>query len=457
MIDKSPQKSFSKKLTRRVMKDVFVSGEKRPQEKGIGIERECFLYRQDTKMRLVYDEIKCLLKGYSDENHPYAITPVYEQDHIIGATLRTPNIHEQFASLHRDNKRRYAQAALSLEPGGQFEVATRVHHNLHDAYDELHMIDAILENLCQRYGFFRKDIGFEPTWAQHDLSWMPKGRYEIMRHYMPMVGTRGLDMMRRTCTLQINLDYEDEQNMADMMFVTHALTPLAGALFAASPFYEGGIAPYKSYRHYVWHDTDKDRSGLIPAAFKLQNGRPSMGYDDYVDYLLSVPMYFIYRNGYKNYAGKSFLDFMKGAFSSDVGPATLDDFYDHMTVAFPEVRLKTFVEIRCIDASPIAFAASAFFLGILYSKSSLKAAIDYIVRNLCWDYETIRRQYYDFPKTGLGDAEWDVAQTFFDLAKTGLKERALGEEKYLNDLEHIIQTKTTYSDRLRCAGILPSS
>ena len=449
MIDDHTQEKLPQKLTRRALKNVFVKGEKHSLEKGMGIERECFLYKKDTKRRLDYNAIENLLKDYVTQDQSYAITPVYEQGHIIGATLMAPKVHDQFSSLYQGNSpNRYRQTALSLEPGGQFEIATRVHHNLHDAYAELCHVDEILAQLCERYGFFRKDMGFEPTWAQKDLSWMPKGRYKIMRDYMPHVGTHGLDMMRRTCTLQINLDYENEQNMADMMFVAHALTPLAGALFAASPFYEGSMSPYKSYRHYVWQHTDKKRSGLIPAAFNIHNGRPSMRYDDYVEYLLSVPMYFIYRNGYQDYAGKSFLDFMNGEFFEDVGIATLDDFYDHMTVAFPEVRLKTFLEMRCIDASPVAFSASAFFVGLLYSSTSLQSSIDYIVHDLCWDYETVRRQYHDFPKKGLGDGEWEVAKTFLDLAKKGLKHRSLGEEKYLEDLAHIIDTKTTYSDIL---------
>lgn len=448
MIDETTR-AISSLLSRNDMREVFSKGEKPPLQKGIGIERECFLYRCDTKRRLVYTEIEKLLRDYIDHDSLHSSSAVMEKGNIIGVNFVSSPVNPQFVSGENDTPKRYTHSSLSLEPGGQFEVATRVHAHLHDAAKELDHVDQILEQLCQKHGFFRKDIGFEPFWTQNDLSWMPKGRYDIMREYMPKVGSHGLDMMRRTCTLQVNLDYEDEQNMADMMFVAHMLTPLAGALFAASPFYEGTLSPYTSYRHHVWQNTDHNRSGLIPAAFQLKEGKPSMRYDDYVDYLLSVPMYFVSRGGYKNYAGKSFSDFIRGDFAQDIGHATLDDFYDHMTVAFPEVRLKTFIEIRCIDASPVAFSAAAFFVGILYNKTVLHSAIDYIVHELNWDFETVKKQYDAFPKQGLRENDWAIAKVFLDLSRKGLKDRDFGEEIYLKDLQDIIETKTTYSDTIK--------
>lgn len=445
-------------LTRDEMINVFRRGEKHSPLKGIGIERECFLYRDDTGKRLLYPEIKALLEEYLNIDHPFSVEPVSEKNYLIGALLTHENIHSSYVQDEQSHSKqsypmRYRQSSISLEPGGQFELSMRVHNNLCDAFAELQDFDNTLNRLLKEHHYIRRDLGFEPIWTQNDLSWMPKERYVIMRNHMPKVGGHGLDMMGRTCTLQLNLDYENEQNMADMMFVAHMLTPLVGAIFAASPFYEGNLSSYKSYRHYVWQDTDPARCGLIPAAFKLEEGRPAMTYGDYVDYLLSVPMYFINRNGYKDYAGKSFLDFIKGAFDVEVGRATIEDFYDHMTVAFPEVRLKTFLEIRCVDASPIAFSAAAFFLGLLYDASVLNETIGYIRDDLQWTRDGVMEQYKTFPREGLGETEWAIAKVFFDLSKEGLRNRGLGEEQYLDDLEEIITTQKTYSDRLVERGI----
>ncbi|MBX9977108.1 MAG: glutamate--cysteine ligase [Alphaproteobacteria bacterium] len=398
----------------------FNDGIKAPEKRGIGIESECFLYDKKTGYRLDYDHIRLVLEAFLD--HGY--TPVFEGGNIIGGKKNG--------------------SSLSLEPGGQFELSAKVHKDLHAAHNEIsefkHQLDAILS----MYGFFRRDIGFEPLWAQRDLPWMPKGRYAIMRDYMLKKGNHGLDMMRRTCTLQINLDYISEANMAMMMFVSNALNPITSGLFAASPFYEGAPSGYKSFRNFVWQDTDPDRCGLLPFAFKTHNLYPAMTFDDYVDYLLRVPMYFIYRNGYINGAGESFLDFMEGKLASYPGHfATTDDFYDQITVPFPEVRLKQFIEIRGIDASPKAFSSAALFVGLFYSETALQKIFNHVKD---WTFDTVQAQYLRIPRDGLSKEEWGVAEELYTIAREGLSDRGLGEEIYLTDLEAIILDQKTQSD-----------
>lgn len=397
---------------------VFIDGIKAPEKRSIGIEKECFLYNRSTGKRLVYDEINSVLESFFKLGYSYT----FEKETIIGCTKNGIN--------------------LSLEPGGQFEISTLPHLDLHKAYNEITTFDNQLDVILHQRGFFKREIGFEPLWAQRDLPWMTKERYAIMRRYMPLKGNHGLDMMRRTCTLQINLDYISETNMRQMMFLTHALTPLVSGLFAASPFYEGKFSGYKSFRNFVWQDTDPDRCGLLPFVFNQ-----AMTFEDYLNYLLDVPMYFVYRGGdYIHTAGASFKDFMKGELKEYPGHvAIMDDFYDQMTVAFPEVRLKKYIEIRCIDASPIAFAAAALFVGLLYCNSSLERALNFVSD---WTFSKVQDQYVRIPREGLSKREWCIAEQIYAMAWDGLKERRLGEEKFLEPLQRIIAYRKTYSDDL---------
>ena len=220
-------------------------------------------------------------------------------------------------------------------------------------------------------------MGFQPKWRREDIPWMPKGRYEIMGGYMPKVGKLGLDMMLRTCTVQVNLDFASEADMVRKFRVSLALQPIATALFANSPFVEGRPSGYLSYRSHIWTDTDPDRSGILPFVFE-----PGFGFERYVDYVLDVPMYFVYRDGrYIDASGQSFRDFMAGRLPALPGELpTISDWGDHLTTAFPEVRLKRYLEMRGADAGAwrSLCALPALWTGLLYDDSALDAAAELV-------------------------------------------------------------------------------
>lgn len=405
------------------LRDVFVQGCKSKDDRGIGIEREHFLYSRESLKRLTYPQISKVFEEFIK----LGWEGKYEGDHVIGAK--------------KDG------TSLSIEPGGQFEISAKVHKNLHDAFHEIEAFEQALEGILKKHNFFKLDLGFEPLWRQDDLTWMPKGRYDIMRNYMPTRGHHGHDMMRRTATLQVNLDYTSEENMTRMMRVSQAIHPIISGLFANSPFYEGKLSEYKSFRNRVWLDTDPDRCGLLPFVHKK-----GMGFEAYLQYLLDIPMYFIYRDGkYINAAGKSFRDFIKGDLDVYKGAATMDDFYDQMTIAFPEARLKTFIEIRGIDASPHAFASGALYTGLFYDDEAFEKVYNLIQD---WSFDEIEKLYHDVPKDGLfrhaihEKSLWDWAKEIYELAEEGLLNRGLGEEIYLAPLRKMIHSQETQSDRL---------
>jgi glutamate--cysteine ligase len=279
--------------------------------------------------------------------------------------------HGRTVALRKDG------ASVTLEPAGQLELSgaplEHVHQTCREVGSHLYEVKSVADEL--RLGFL--GMGFQPKWRRQDMPWMPKGRYRIMRDYMPKVGSLGLDMMTRTCTVQVNLDFGSEADMVKKFRVSLALQPVATALFADSPFTEGRPNGYLSYRSHIWTDTDPDRTGMLDFVFE-----DGFGFERYVDYLLDVPMYFSYRNGeYVDTAGKSFRKFMRGEL--DVLPGavpTLRDWSDHMTTAFPEVRLKQYLEMRGADGGPWnrLCALPAFWVGLLYDDAALDAAWDLV-------------------------------------------------------------------------------
>ena len=305
--------------------------------------------------------------------------PTYEGDRGIEAMLRgltrfgwTPyEENGKVIALLRDG------ASVTLEPAGQLELSGAMLSNVHETCCEvathLYEVKSVADEL--RLGFL--GMGFQPKWTRDDMPWMPKGRYKIMREYMPKVGTLGLDMMKRTCTVQVNLDYSSEADMIKKFRVSLALQPIATALFADSPFTEGKPNGYLSYRSHIWTDTDKDRTGMLDFVFD-----EGFCFERYVDYLLDVPMYFTYRNKeYIDCAGLSFRDFLKGDLPNLPGALpTLKDWADHMTTAFPEVRLKQYLEMRGADGGPWnrLCALPAFWVGLLYDQTALDAAWDLV-------------------------------------------------------------------------------
>src|SRR5205085_386255 len=301
--------------------------------------------------------------------------------------------------------------AISLEPGGQFELSGAPVETVHQTQAELMAHLAQVREVATPLGIGFLGLGMTPSWSRAEIPVMPKGRYKIMTNYMPKVGQYGLDMMYRTCTVQTNLDFSSEADMVKKLRVSLALQPIATALFANSPFTEGKPNGFLSFRSEIWRDTDPDRSGMLPWAFE-----PGMGFERWVDYALDVPMYFVKRGDkYIDVAGQSFRDLLAGKLQAlPGGRATLSDWANHLTSIFPEVRLKRFLEMRGADSGPWQRlpALPAFWVGLLYDQPSLDAAWD-LVKN--WSAETRQRWREEVPRLGF-KASID-GQTTLDLAK----------------------------------------
>ncbi|WP_397573820.1 glutamate--cysteine ligase [Silanimonas sp.] len=336
--------------------EYLASGNKPPADWRIGTEHEKFGFRHEDLKPIPYEGergIRALLEGIAK----FGWERVEENGHLI--------------ALVQD------KASVTLEPAGQLELSGAPLETIHDTCREtaqhLYEVKAAADPL--RLGFL--GMGFQPKWRRDEMPWMPKGRYKIMREYMPKVGSLGLDMMTRTCTIQTNLDFSSEADMVKKFRVSLALQPVATALFADSPFTEGKPNGFMSFRSNVWTDTDADRTGLLDFVFE-----DGFSFERYVDYLLDVPMYFVYRDGsYIDAAGKSFRAFMDGKL--DVLPGerpSMRDFSDHLTTAFPEVRLKKYLEMRGADGGPWnrICALSAYWVGLLYDDAALDAAWDLV-------------------------------------------------------------------------------
>ncbi|MGD2131125.1 MAG: glutamate--cysteine ligase [Lysobacterales bacterium] len=345
-------------------------------------------------------------------------------------------------------------ASITLEPGGQLELSGAVLDNIHQTCTEVNTHLKQVRSVCQPLGIAFLGIGFQPKWSRADMQWMPKARYRIMREYMQKVGTLGLDMMTRTCTVQVNMDFSSERDMVRKFRTSLALQPIATALFANSPFTDGKPNGFVSYRSHVWEDTDPDRTGMLPFVFE-----DGMGFERYVDYMLDVPMYFVYRDGgYIDASGQSFRDFLEGSLPALPGERpTLKDWEDHLTTAFPEVRLKRYLEMRGADGGPWArlCALPALWAGLLYHEPSLEAAWD-IGKD--WTLEERVTLRSEVPKLGLkarirGHTVQDLALEVVAIANEGLAARARlnsagdNETGFLAPLREVAQTGVTPAER----------
>ena len=345
-------------------------------------------------------------------------------------------------------------AAVSLEPAGQLELSGAPLETLHDTMAELEAHYEQVRSVSRDLQIGFLPLGFHPIATREQMPWMPKSRYAIMRRYMPKVGTRGLDMMTRTCTVQVNLDYSSEQDMLRKLRVSLLLQPLATALFANSPFSEGRPNGFLSYRAHVWTDTDNQRSGIPRVMFE-----PGFGFERYVEWLVDqVPMYFVYRDGsYIDVAGASFRDFMNGRLHNVAGTvATVGDFADHVTTVFTDVRIKRFLEMRGADAgrADMMVAQSALWVGLLYDEAALAAA-ETLLRDATWDDAVALREAV--PREGLA-ARWrggslrDLAREVVAIARDGLRARGrcnvagLDELVYLVPLEAIVAGEPTQAE-----------
>ena len=406
---------------------VFSKGEKAKERWRIGTEHEKFVYRLADHRAPSYDEpggIHDLLMALTR----FGWEPVMEGDKVIALAG--------------------SDGTVSLEPAGQLELSGAAVENLHQTCAETGRHLRQVKEVGAELGLGFLGLGLWPDKTREELPIMPKGRYAIMLRHMPRVGSMGLDMMLRTCTIQTNLDYSSEADMVKKFRVSLALQPLGTALFANSPFLEGKPNGYQSYRSHIWTDTDPARTGMLPFVFE-----EGFGYERYADYMLNVPMYFVYRDGkYIDAAGKNFRDFLDG--NLDVYPGqkpTISDWNDHLSTAFPEVRLKSFLEMRGSDGGPWnkICALPALWVGLLYDQSALDAAWDLVKH---WTIEDHQRLRDAVPKQGLhaklpdGRTLNDLAKQILDIATAGLTARgqinSMGDNEsgFLNPLRQIVES-----------------
>ena len=344
---------------------------------------------------------------------------------------------------------------ISLEPGGQFELSGAPLESVHDICEEISQHLSETAVVAEELGIGFSALGHTPTWTRAEIPVMPKGRYAIMRSYMPKVGGLGLDMMFRTCTVQANLDFASEADMVAKFRLSLALQPITTALFANSPFVEGKPTGLLSSRAHVWTDTDSDRTGMLPFVFE-----DGFGFERYVDYMLDVPMYFVYRDGkYIDASGQNFRDFLKGKLPARPGELpSINDWADHITTAFPEVRLKRYLEMRGADSGPLGAlnALPALWVGLLYDQGALDAAWDLVKDWSTADHDFLRAET---PKSGLatmfrGRALSELAREVVEIAHAGLRARkqlnadGADETMYLAPLDRAVASGQAPADEL---------
>ena len=414
---------------------VFAAGEKPREAWRIGTEHEKFVYRTRDHRAPSYDEpggIRDLLEGLTE----YGWKPVVEGGNII--------------ALAGDD------GTISLEPAGQLELSGAPVADLHASCAESGRHLKQVKAIGDRLGLGFLGLGMWPDKTRADLPVMPKGRYAIMLNHMPRVGTLGLDMMLRTCTIQVNLDYKSESDMVKKFRVGLALQPVATALFANSPLTEGKPNGFKSFRSHIWEDTDPARTGMLPFVFE-----DGFGYERYLDYALDVPMYFVFRDGkYVDAAGLSFRDFLDGRLAVLPGEKpTIADWTDHLSTAFPEVRLKSFLEMRGADGGRWGriCALPALWVGLLYSPTALDAAWDLVKHWTIEEREALRhavpRQALSTPVAGGGTMR-ELAGRVLEIATAGLTQRAEmnaagdNESGFLDPLRDVVASGMTFADRL---------
>jgi glutamate--cysteine ligase len=406
---------------------LFANGEKPKAQWRMGTEHEKFVYRSVDQRAPSYDEpggIRDLLMALTR----FGWEPVMEGDNVIALSGR--------------------DGTVSLEPAGQLELSGAPLENLHQTCAETGRHLKQVKEVGAELGLGFLGLGMWPDKRREDLPTMPKGRYKIMLDHMPRVGSMGLDMMLRTCTIQTNLDYNSEADMVKKFRVSLALQPLGTALFANSPLMEGKPNGFLSYRSHIWTDTDPARTGMLPFVFE-----DGFGYERYADYALNVPMYFVYRDGqYIDAAGLSFRDFLNGKLSVLPGEVpTMSDWTDHLSTAFPEVRLKSFLEMRGSDGGPWnrICALPALWVGLLYDQGALDAAWDLVKGWSIADHQRIRDAV---PREGLctimpdGRTMQDLGREVIEIAASGLSARgevnSMGDNEtgFLNPLRQIVDS-----------------
>jgi glutamate--cysteine ligase len=419
------------------MAEYLEAGCKPKEDWRIGTEHEKFGYCKDTLLPIPYAGERSVLAVLEGLRDLHGWEPILEGENLIG--------------LQKDG------ANVSLEPGGQLELSGAPLESIHQTCDEVntHLVD--VKDIADKVGVGFIGLGAAPEWRHEQMPLMPKGRYKLMDSYMQKVGTMGRVMMRRTCTVQVNLDFGSEADMVQKMRVAIALQPVATALFANSPFFEGKPNGHKSWRSRVWRDLDAARTGMVPFVFDA-----GFGFESWVQYALDVPMYFVYRDGrYIDALGQSFRDFLEGKLPALPGETpTLSDWADHLTTAFPEARLKQFIEMRGADGGPWRrlCALPALWVGLMYDQTALDAAWD-VAKG--WDAETREALRVAASEDGLqaevGAIEMrDLARDVLEISREGLRSRAIpgaggmipDERHFLHALEDSVTDNKVPADEL---------
>jgi glutamate--cysteine ligase len=429
VVDETPIQS------RDALVEWIARGEKPESAFRVGTEHEKVPFRLADHSPVTYEGrrgVRALLEGMQGM---LGWEPIMEGENIIGLYDVTHG------------------GAISLEPGGQFELSGAPLDTIHQTCSELHAHLAQVKELADPLGLGFLSIGMSPKWTRAQTPAMPKGRYRIMANYMPKVGSLGLDMMFRTATVQANLDFSTEADMVKKLRVSLALQPLATALFANSPFADGRPNGFLSMRSEIWRDTDNARAGMMPFAFE-----DGMGYERYVDYALDVPMYFLKRgDAYRDVTGASFRDLLAGKFDRAPGEvAYISDWANHLSTIFPEVRLKRYLEMRGADAGDrrMLTALPALFVGIFYHQPALDAAWD-LVKG--WSAEERQQLRDDVPRLALkasirGRSLQEIGREVLALARAGLKARhridSRGEDEthFLDRLDLIADSGVTHAE-----------
>jgi len=418
--------------------EYLAEGNKPKDRFRIGTEHEKFAFFKADNSPVPYSgdaSISALLNGMAQKS---GWEPIIDAGNIIGLAEHS------------------GQGAISLEPGGQFELSGAPLENLHQTCKESNRHLADLREIAEPLGIRFLGIGGSPKWTLAETPRMPKSRYDIMSRYMPKVGTQGLDMMYRTCTIQVNLDFSSQEDMRRKMQVSLKLQPLSTALFASSPFTDGKSNGLLSWRGDIWRDTDNQRAGVLPAVFNAD-----FGFEDYVKWALDVPMYFVVRDGkYHDCTHVTFRQFMNGALKGELADwePNMGDWTNHLSTLFPDVRLKRFLEMRGADGGPWRriCALPAFWVGLLYDDAALDAAEE-LTRD--WTYEETLAMRNAVPAQGLaarhrGVSLFDIGREVVNISRLGLKNRnrlngdGVDESIFLAPLDEVLAKKATLAEDL---------
>ena len=419
-------------LSKENLISYFSDGEKQEENFKIGTEHEKFLFNLESKKPVDFSEKG--VRGIFNILKQNGWNEIKENDNIIG--LKKENL------------------SITLEPGLQIELSGAPCQNIHETCKEVNLYLKELKQACSKFNIGVIGIGFIPNAKFDEINQLEKKRYTIMRNYMTSVGSLGLDMMHRTAATQVNFDFSSEEDFKKKTKVASCLVPIAVSLFSNSPILEGKLNGFASYRTHIWQHTDSKRSGLIPFFFDGSNS-----YEQYCDFALSVPMYFVKRNNeIIDCSGKDFNNFINGKLGEVCDEANIEDWANHLSTIFTEVRVKQYLEIRPADSCSWSGICSipAFWTGILYNQNILDECFE-IFKD--WKFEEVNEAYVQSAKKGF-DAELynkkmiDHAKFFLNLSKTGLENRDIlnsnndNESIFLNDLDNFIINKKNLSDKL---------